>query len=106
MLGPQTEIETRLWCVEVPRSMGGVRQDTAEDAMQRADDLLAAYRLRYGLPQPAADDRLGKAAIAAMDSIMGAIREARRDAETLTLIERAVQRYMGERWHIQKETGK
>ena len=106
MLGPQTEIEIRLWCVEVSRSMGGLRQDTAEEAMQRADDLLAAYRLRYGLPQPAADDRLGRAAIAAMDSIMAAMREEHEDAETLTLIEMAVQHYMGERWHIQKEAGK
>ena len=56
--------------------------------------------------QPAADDRLGRAAIGAMDAIMGAMREEREDAETLTLIERAVQRYMGERWHIQKEAGK
>jgi hypothetical protein len=74
--------------------------------MQHADDLLAAYRLRYGLPQPAADDRLGKAAIAAMDAIMGAMREERDDADTLTMVEQAVQRYMGERWHIKKETGK
>jgi hypothetical protein len=71
-----------------------------------ADDLLAAYRTRYGLPQPAADDRLGRAAIEAMDAIMGAMREEREDAETLTVIERAVQHYMGERWAIQREGGK
>ena len=106
MLGPQTEIEIRLWCVEVSRSMGGLRQDTAEDAMQRADDLLAAYRLRYGLPQPAADDRLGRAAIEAMDAIMGAMREEHEDAKLLTLVERAAQNYMAARWHIQKETRK
>ena len=105
MTGPQTEIEIRLWCDEVARSVA-TGWSTEEDAMQHADALLAAYRLRYGQPQPACDDRLGRAAIEAMDAIMGAIREARRDAETLTLIERAVQRYMGERWHIQKETGK
>ena len=55
---------------------------------------------------PAADDRMGKAAIAAMDAIIGAMREEREDADTLTLIERAVQRYMGERWAIQREIGK
>ena len=57
-------------------------------------------------PQPAADDRLGRAAIEAMGAIMGAMREEREDAETLTIIERAVQRYMGERWAIQREVGK
>ena len=58
------------------------------------------------LPQPAADDRLGRAAIEAMGAIMGAMREEREDAEMLTMIEQAVQRYMGHRWAIQRETGK
>lgn len=58
------------------------------------------------LPQPAADDRLGRAAIEAMDAIMGAMREEREDADTLTIIERAVQRYMGERWAIQRKGAK
>ena len=56
--------------------------------------------------QPAADDRLGRAAIEALDAIMLAMHEERDDAEMLTMIERAVQRYMGERWAIQREAGK
>jgi hypothetical protein len=74
--------------------------------MDFADSVLAAYRLRYGLPQPAADDKLGKAAIETMDAIMGAMREERQDTETLIIIERAVQHYMGQRWAIQREAGK
>ena len=105
MTGPQTEIEIRLWCDEVARSVA-TGYSTEEDAMQRADALLAAYRLRYGLPQPAADDRLGRAAIEAMDAIMGAMREEHEDAKLLMLVERAAQNYMAARWHIQKETGK
>ena len=66
MTGPQTEIEIRIWCDEVARSMA-TGWGIAEDAMQRADDLLAKYRLRYGLPQPAADDRIGRAAIEAQE---------------------------------------
>lgn len=56
--------------------------------------------------QPAADDRLGRVAIEAMDAIMGAMREEHEDAKLLTLVERAVQNYMAARWHIQKEAGK
>ena len=55
---------------------------------------------------PAADDRMGKAAIEAMNAIIGAMHEERDDAEMLTRIERAVQYYMGERWAIQREGGK
>lgn len=106
MLGPQTEIEIRLWCDEVSRSMGGLRQDTAEDAMQRADDLLAAYRLRYGLPKPAADDRLGRAAIEAMDAMISVMGEEIDHADKLDELDRCIQAYIGRRWHIQKETGK
>jgi hypothetical protein len=57
-------------------------------------------------PQPAADDRLGKAAIEAMNAVVGAMRKDREYAEGLAIIERAVQRYMGERWAIQREAGK
>ena len=106
MLGPKTEIEIRLWCVDVSRSMGGLRQDSAEDAMQRADDLLAAYRLRYGLPQPAADDRLGRAAVEAMDAIMKAMVEDRDDEFTIRAIDRIATQYMAARWHIKKDGGK
>ena len=106
MLGPQTEIETRLWCVEVSRSMGGLRQDTAEDAMQRADDLLAAYRLRYGLPQPAADDRIGRAAIEAMDAILGVMGDEDQSNQHKALaVDRIATQYVAARWHIEKETG-
>ena len=104
MLGPQTEIEIRIWCDEVARCRTKLMSPTM--AATFADDLLAAYRTRYGLPQPAADDRLGRVAIEAMDAIMGAMREEREDEDLLTLVERAVQNYMAARWHIQKETGK
>ena len=103
MTGPQTEIEIRLWGDEFAR----MRQTrTIATAMAAADALVADYRARYGQPQPAADDRLGRAAIEAMDAIMGAMREEHEDAKLLTLVEQAVQKYMGERWHIQKENGK
>ena len=52
MLGPQTEIEIRIWCDEVARSRK--RCASAATAMDFADVLLAAYRARYGLPQPVA----------------------------------------------------
>ena len=52
MLGPQAEIEIRLWCDEFAR----MRQtpEWTDAAMDAADDLLHRYRARYGLPQPAA----------------------------------------------------
>ncbi len=104
MTGPQTEIEIRLWRDEFAR----MRQtpEWTDAAMDAADALVADYRARYGLPQPAADDRLGRAAIEAMDAIMGAMREEHEDAKLLTLVERAAQNYMAARWHIQKETRK
>ena len=107
MTGPQTEIEIRLWCDEVARSVA-TGYSTEEDAMQRADALLAAYRLRYGLPQPAADDRLGRAAIEAMDAILGVMGEDRHDEFTLSAIDKIAQRYVAARWHIrnEKEGGK
>lgn len=103
MTGPQTEIEIRLWRDEFAR----MRQtpEWTDAAMDAADDLLHRYRARYGLPQPAADDRLGRAAIEAMDAIMGAMREEHEDAKLLTLVERAAQNYMAARWHIEKEGG-
>ena len=104
MTGPQTEIEIRIWCDEVARSRKQCA--SAATAMEFADHVLAAYRARYGLPQPTADDRLGRAAIEAMDAIMGAMREEHEDAKLLTLVERAAQNYMAARWHIQKETRK
>ena len=104
MLGPQTEIEIRLWCDEVARCRKKLMSPTT--AATFADDLLAAYRTRYGLPQPTADDRIGRAAIEAMDAIMGAMREEHEDAKLLTLVERVAQTYMAARWHIQKEGGK
>ena len=107
MLGPQTEVEIRLWCIDVSRSMGGLRQDTAEDAMQRADDLLAAYRTRYGLPQPAADDRLGRVAIEAMDAILGVMGdEDQSNQHKAAAIDRIATQYVAARWHIKKEGGK
>ena len=107
MLGPQTDTEIPLWCVEVSRSMGGLRQDTAEDAMQRADDLLAAYRLRYGLPQPAADDRIGRAAIEAMNAILGVMgNENASNQRKASAIDRIATQYVAARWHIEKESSK
>ena len=50
MLGPQTEIEIRIWCDEVARSRK--RCASAAMAMDFADVLLAAYRARYGQSQP------------------------------------------------------
>ena len=105
MTGPQTEIEIRLWCDEVARSEA-TGWSTDEDAMQHADALLAAYRLRYGRPQPAADDRLGRAAIEAMDAILGVMGDEIDHADKLDEIDRCIQAYIGRRWHIQKETGK
>ena len=75
--------------------------------MQRADDLLAAYRLRYGLPQPAADDRLGRAAIEAMDAIIEVMGdETRSNQHKASAIDRIATQYVAARWHIKKETGK
>ena len=106
MTGPQTKIEIRLWCDEVARSVA-TGHSTEEDAMQHADNLLAAYRLRYGLPQPAADDRLGRAAIEAMDAIIEVmVHETRSNQHKASAIDRIATRYVEARWHIQKETGK
>ena len=106
MTGPQTEIEIRLWCNEVARSVA-TGWSTDEDAMQHADTLLAAYRLRYGQPQPAADDRLGRAAIEAMDAILGVMSdEDVSNQHKAAAIDRIATRYVAARWHIQKETGK
>ena len=106
MLGPQTEIEIRLWCNEVARSVA-TGWSTDEDAMQHADALLAAYRLRYGLPQPAADDRLGRAAIEAMDAIIEVMGDEDQSNQHRALaIDRIATRYVAARWHIEKETTK
>ena len=106
MTGPQTEIEIRLWCDEVARSMA-TGWGIAEDAMQRADDLLAAYRLRYGQSQPAADDRIGRAAIEAMDAILGVMSdEDAANQHKAAAIDRIATRYVEARWHIEKETTK
>ena len=52
MLGPQTEIEIRIWCDEFAR----MRQtpEWTDAAMDAADDLLHRYRARYGQSQPTA----------------------------------------------------
>jgi hypothetical protein len=71
-----------------------------------ADDLLAAYRTRYGLPQPAADDRLGRAAIEAMDAILKVMGEYCHDEFTIHDIDRIATQYVTARWHIKKEGGK
>ena len=105
MTGPQTEIEIRLWCDEVARSEA-TGWSTDEDAMQHADALLAAYRLRYGQPQPAADDRLGRAAIEAMDAILGVMSDEVSNQHKAADIDRIATQYVAARWHIQKETGK
>ena len=106
MLGPQTEIEIRLWCDEVARSVA-TGWSTDEDAMQHADALLAAYRLRYGLPQPAADDRLGRAAIEAMDAILGVMGdEDQSNQHKAAAIDRIATQYVAARWHIKKEGDK
>ena len=106
MTGPQTEIEIRLWRDEFAR----MRQtpEWTDAAMDAADALVADYRARYGLPQPAADDRLGRAAIEAMDAILGVMGEDRHDEFTLSAIDKIAQRYVAARWHIrnEKEGGK
>ena len=52
MIGPQTEIEIRLWRDEFAR----MRQtpEWTDAAMDAADDLLHRYRARYGQSQPTA----------------------------------------------------
>ena len=103
MTGPQTEIEIRLWQDEFAR----MRQTrTIATAMAAADALVADYRARYGLPQPAADDRLGRVAIEAMDAILEVMGEDRHDEFTLSAIDRIATQYVAARWHIEKENGK
>ena len=105
MTGPQTEIEIRLWRDEFAR----MRQtpEWTDAAMDAADALVADYRARYGLPQPAADDRLGRAAIKAMDAILGVIGdENASNQHKAAAIDRIATQYVAARWHIQKETGK
>ena len=104
MLGPQTEIEIRLWGDEFFR----MRQtpEWTDAAMDAADDLLHRYRARYGQSQPTADDRLGRAAIEAMDTILSVICDEIDHADKLDEIDRCIQTYIGRRWHIQRETGK
>ena len=105
MLGPQTEIEIRIWCDEVARSRK--RCASAATAMDFADHVLAAYRARYGQSQPAADDRIGRAAIEAMDEILGVMGdEDRSDQHKASAIDRIATQYVAARWHIEKETGK
>ena len=104
MTGPQTEIETRIWCDEVARSRK--RCASAATAMDFADHVLAAYRLRYGQPQPTADDRLGRAAIEAMDAILEVMGDENLPNQHKAAdIDRIATRYVAARWHIQKETG-
>ena len=106
MLGPQTEIEIRIWCDEVARCRTKLMSPTM--AATFADDLLAAYRTRYGLPQPAADDRLGRVAIKAMDAILKVMGDEDIDEPTLSAIDRIATQYVAARWHIrnEKEGGK
>ena len=104
MTGPQTEIEIRLWQDEFVRAR---QTRTIAAAMAAADALVADYRARYGLPQPAADDRLGRAAIEAMDAILGVMGdEDQSNQHKATAIDRIATRYVTARWHIQKEGGK
>ena len=103
MTGPQTEIETRLWCDEVARSRKQCA--SAATAMDFADHVLAAYRARYGQSQPAADDNLGRAAIEAMDAILSVMGDEMDHADKLDEIDRCIQTYIGRRWHIEKEGG-
>ena len=105
MLGPQTEIEIRIWCDEFAR----MRQtpEWTDAAMDAADDLLHRYRARYGQSQPAADDRLGRAAIEAMDAILGVMGdEDQSNQHKAAAIDRIATQYVAARWPIQKETGK
>ena len=105
MTGSQTEIEIRLWCDEVARSRK--RCASAATAMDFADVLLAAYRLRYGQPQPTADDRLGRAAIEAMDAILGVMGdEDQSNQHKAAAIDRIATQYVAARWHIEKENSK
>ena len=105
MLGPQAEIEIRLWCDEVARCRKKLMSPTM--AATFADDLLAAYSTRYGLPQPAADDRLGRAAIEAMDAIIEVVGdEDQSNQHKASAIDQIATRYVAARWHIQRETGK
>ena len=103
MLGPQTEIEIRLWCHEF-RYVQKARTNTK--AMAEADALVADYRARYGLQQPAADDRLGRAAIEAMEMMTSVMGEEIDHADKLDKLDRCIQTYIGRRWHIEKEAGK
>ena len=104
MLGPQTEIEIRIWCDEFAR----MRQtpEWTDAAMDAADDLLHRYRARYGQSQPAADDRLGSAAIAAMEMMISVMGEEIDHADKLDELDRCIQTYIGRRWHIEKEASK
>ena len=105
MTWPQTEIEIRLWCDEVARSRK--RCASAATAMDFADHVMAAYRARYGQSQPAADDRLGRAAIEAMDAIIGVMGdENASNQHKASAIDRIATRYVAARWHIEKEGGK
>ena len=56
---------------------------------------------------PAADYRMGRAAIAAMDAIVKVMGDEDQSNQHRALaIDRIATRYVGERWHIQKEGGK
>jgi len=59
------------------------------------------------LPQPAADDRLGRAAIEAMDAIIEVVGdEDQSNQHKASAIDQIATRYVAARWHIQRETGK
>ena len=105
MTGPQTEIEIRLWRDEFAR----MRQtpEWTDAAMDAADDLLHRYRARYGQLQPTADDNLGRAAIEAMDAILGIMGdEDQSNQHKAAAIDLIATQYVAARWHIEKESGK
>ena len=59
------------------------------------------------VPQPAADDRLGRAAIEAMDAILGVMGdEDQSNQRKAAAIDRIATQYAAARWHIEKEGGK
>ena len=95
------EQEMIMWLSEYVRS---TMRDAANRAAE-ADCAVEQFRQRYPA-EPAADDRLGRAAIAAMEMMISVMGEKIDHADKLGELDRCILTYIGRRWHIEKETGK
>jgi hypothetical protein len=100
------EHEMTLWCEAYANAY---LQDWAVDASASiADRAVDEFRKRYPPSPPPTtatpeDARLGRAAMQAMHTIISLMRLETAHADTLHEIDRAIQQYIGQLWHIEKK---